>query len=304
MRIILNILLAITLLLTACNPVEKKKDKPIKIVCTTNILGDLVEVLAADQSTVVSLMGAGVDPHLYKATQGDLMELNSADVIIYNGLHLEGKMTEIFEKLSNRKNIIAATAGVDQSKLINNSDFKGAYDPHLWFDVKLWIEVIDYIAYQLSTIDGLNQELINQNKEAYIKQLQLLNEEVKSKISSIDKSQRVLITAHDAFAYFGRAYDIEVRGLQGISTLSEYGLKDVSELVDFIVERKIKAVFVESSVSDRSLKAVVQGCRSKGHDVVIGGTLYSDALGAKDSNGGTYIEMVRHNVNTIVENLR
>lgn len=304
MRIILNILLAITLLLTACNPVEKKKDKPIKIVCTTNILGDLVEVLAADQSTVVSLMGAGVDPHLYKATQGDLMELNSANVIIYNGLHLEGKMTEIFEKLSNRKNIIAATAGVDQSKLINNSDFKGAYDPHLWFNVKLWIEVIDYIAYQLSTIDGLNQELINQNKEAYIKQLQLLNEEVKSKISSIDKSQRVLITAHDAFAYFGRAYDIEVRGLQGISTLSEYGLKDLSELVDFIVERKVKAVFVESSVSDRSLKAVVQGCRSKGHDVVIGGTLYSDALGAKDSNGGTYIEMVKHNVNTIVENLR
>lgn len=304
MRIILNILLAITLLLTACNPVEKKKDKPIKIVCTTNILGDLVEVLAADQSTVVSLMGAGVDPHLYKATQGDLMELNSADVIIYNGLHLEGKMTEIFEKLSNRKNIIVATAGVDQSKLINNSDFKGAYDPHLWFDVELWIEVIDYIAYQLSTIDGLNQELINQNKEAYIKQLQLLNEEVKSKISSIDKSQRVLITAHDAFAYFGRAYEIEVRGLQGISTLSEYGLKDVSELVDFIVERKIKAVFVESSVSDRSLKAVVQGCRSKGHDVVIGGTLYSDALGEKGSNAGTYIEMVRHNVNTIVENLR
>lgn len=304
MKHLVIILFASFLLLGGCNSSEQSKSVKTKVVCTTNILGDLANVIVGDQAEVIALMGAGVDPHLYKATQGDLMELNSADVIIYNGLHLEGKMTEIFEKLSNRKNIIAATAGVNQSKLINNSDFKGAYDPHLWFDVELWIEVIDHIAKQLSTIEELDKEKINQNKEACISQLISLNKQVKSKISAIDKSQRVLITAHDAFAYFGRAYEIEVRGLQGISTLSEYGLKDVSELVDFIVERKIKAVFVESSVSDRSLKAVVQGCRSKGHDVVIGGTLYSDALGEKGSNAETYIEMVKHNVNTIVENLR
>jgi manganese/zinc/iron transport system substrate-binding protein len=288
----------------ACGQKDKKANDEFTIVCTTNILGDLVEELVGDQVAVISLMGAGVDPHLYKATQGDLVQLNRADVIVYNGLHLEGKMTEIFEKLSKRKRILSAAEGIQESHLINNSDFKGAYDPHLWFDIEMWSLAAEHLSKELMAIENIDNQKLIQKKQAYLNELKALNQWVKTSISSIPQNQRVLITAHDAFAYFGRAYGIEVRGLQGISTVSEYGLRDVSNLVKFITNRKIKAVFVESSVSARSIEAVVKGCEARGHDVRIGGTLYSDAMGEKGSDAGTYIGMVKHNVNTIVENLK
>lgn len=290
--------------LLSCGPKEKQPNDKLTIVCTTNILGDLVEQLVGEQAEVVSLMGAGVDPHLYKATQGDLVQLNRADVIVYNGLHLEGKMTDIFEKLAKRKQILVAAGGIPESKLINNSDFQGAFDPHLWFDIEMWSMVAEHLSKELMAIEKIDAQQLKQKMTSYLNELEALHQWVETSISTIPQNQRVLITAHDAFAYFGRAYGIEVRGLQGISTVSEYGLRDVSDLVKFITKRKIKAVFVESSVSARSIEAVVKGCESRGHNVRIGGTLYSDAMGEKGSEAGTYVGMVKHNVTTIVENLK
>ena len=277
--------------------------KKYKIVCTTGMLGDAVENLVGSKAEVITLMGSGVDPHLYKATQGDLKHLLSADVIVYNGLHLEGKMGDVFSKMTKRKKMIVASNALQESWLINNTDFQGAQDPHIWFDVSLWIKAIDFIGKELMAANDTLAPTIVSNWTNYEQQLQELDTYVKKEIESIDSAKRVLITAHDAFGYFGRAYHIEVKGLQGISTVSEYGLKDVSNLVDFISKRGIKAVFVESSVSDRSLKAVIEGCQSKGHSVEIGGTLFSDAMGAKGTEEGTYVGMVKHNVKTMVNGL-
>jgi manganese/zinc/iron transport system substrate-binding protein len=302
----LIIILFASLLLFSCQEGKQQteSDSEIKIVCTTGMLGDLVQNLIGTQAEVISLMGPGVDPHLYKASQGDLKKLSEADIIIYNGLHLEGKMGEIFKKLSNRKTILVAADAIDQDLLINSSDFQGAYDPHIWFDLQLWKKVATHLAQELSEEKAFKADSIQYRLEQYAFKLDSLDEWVKEQILQIDSSKRVLITAHDAFGYFGKAYQIEVKGLQGISTVSEYGLKDVSNLVNFISERGIRSVFVESSVSDRALKAVVEGCKSKGHAVQIGGTLYSDAMGEAGSTEGNYLGMVQHNVNTVVEGLK
>lgn len=299
-------------LLTACwllfscqeGKQQAERDEEIKIVCTTGMLGDLVQNLISNQAEVSSLMGPGVDPHLYKASQGDLKKLSEADIIIYNGLHLEGKMGEIFKKLSNRKTILVAAEAIDQDLLINSTEFQGAYDPHIWFDLQLWKKVATHLAQELSKENAFKADSIQHRLKNYAFKLDSLDGWVKEQVLQIDSSKRVLITAHDAFGYFGKAYQIEVKGLQGISTVSEYGLRDVSDLVNFISERKIRSVFVESSVSDRSLKAVIEGCRAKGHEVEIGGTLFSDAMGERGTEEGTYIGMVKYNVNTIVEGLQ
>tara|TARA_B110000503_G_C7083793_1_gene386337 strand:- start:585 stop:1337 length:753 start_codon:yes stop_codon:yes gene_type:complete len=250
-------------------------------------------------------MGPGVDPHLYKATQGDLKSLTNADVIVYNGLHLEGKMGEIFEKLEKQKHIIVATEGLTKTDYINNTEFQGAQDPHIWFDVALWSKAVQHIGNELIqlSIDSIADQFAK-NTEAYRTQLSNLSNQVENELGSLDSNKRILITAHDAFSYFGRAYNFEVKGLQGISTTSEYGLKDVSDLVNYIVDNEIKAVFVESSVSEKSLQAVVEGCLQKNHQVQIGGQLYSDAMGEAGTPEGTYVGMVKHNVKTIVEGLK
>ena len=300
------IILLFALLLFSCGQSQKqeKQDQEIEVVCTTGMLGDLTQHLLGDEAKVSSLMGPGVDPHLYKASQGDLKKLSEADIIIYNGLHLEGKMGEIFKKLSNRKTILVAADAIDQELLINSTDFQGAYDPHIWFDLQLWKKVATHLAQELSQEEAFRADSIQQRLEQYAFKLDSLDEWVQEQLFQIDSSKRVLITAHDAFGYFGKAYQIEVKGLQGISTVSEYGLKDVSDLVNFISERRIRSVFVESSVSDRSLKAVVEGCKAKGHEVQIGGTLYSDAMGEAGTPEGNYLGMVKYNVNTIVEGLK
>lgn len=304
MKIKLFPLLLGLLFLLACQEKPKQANERLLIVCTTGMLGDAVKNIVGKQADVVTLMGPGVDPHLYKATQGDLKKLSDADVIVYNGLHLEGKMGDIFEKLKNRKTILVASGGVSKKELINSTDFQGAYDPHLWFDVELWSKVVSYLGKKLREESLLNLDSLSTNTNHYLKELNKLDKWVIQELTQIDSSKRVLITAHDAFGYFGKAYQIEVKGLQGISTMSEYGLRDVSQLVNFISERAIPAVFVESSVSDRSLKAVVEGCKAKGHEIKIGGTLYSDAMGEKGTVEGTYVGMVKYNVNTIVEALK
>jgi len=288
---------------TACNSAMEDQSK-IKIVCTTGMITDAVRNLVDSNVSVIGLMGAGVDPHLYKASQGDIQALSNADIIIYNGLHLEGKMGEIFEKLKSRKQIIVAADAIPEEELINNADFQGAYDPHLWFDIQLWSNVVQHLATELGKIDGIDKNSLNIKASELDKSLSEFDNWVKNELSIIDSSQRVLITAHDAFGYFGRAYHVQVRGLQGISTQAEFGLKDISNLVDFIVNNQIKAVFIESSVSERSIKAVIEGCKQKGHEVKIGGSLFSDAMGMEGTKEASYIGMVKHNVNTIVNGLK
>jgi manganese/zinc/iron transport system substrate-binding protein len=289
--------------LFACNRVQEDRGDQLLIVSTTGMINDAVIHIAGDRAKTIALMGPGVDPHLYKATQGDLNKLTNADIIFYNGLHLEGKMAEVLQKLSRTKPVYAVAETLHSSLLIQSQDFGGTYDPHIWFDVKRWSEAVGYIAQVLAEKDPEYAAVYQQNAKTYLDQLQTLDEEVRNLIQSIPQEKRVLITAHDAFSYFGEAYDIEVRGLQGISTVAEYGLRDITNLVDFIVERKIKAVFVETSVSEKAIKAVVEGCKKKGHPIKIGGYLYSDALGEAGTEEGTYIGIVKANVKTIVESL-
>jgi manganese/zinc/iron transport system substrate-binding protein len=281
-----------------------RADGRLRVVATTGMIGDAVKNIAGDLVDVQTLMGPGVDPHLYKATQGDLTALSGADVVLYNGLHLEGKMVDALEKLAERKTVVAVGDGVDQSRLRRPAEFKGNYDPHIWFDVKLWTGAVRRAAETLEKADPKHAAQYRANAERYLARLDSLDGWVRGQIATIPKDRRVLVTAHDAFGYFGRAYDIEVKGLQGISTVSEYGLADLTRLIDIIVERKVKAVFVESSVPKRSIEAVVEGVKGRGHDVVIGGQLFSDAMGAAGTSEGTYIGMVSANVNKIVKALR
>ncbi|GAA4429360.1 manganese ABC transporter substrate-binding protein/adhesin MntA [Pontibacter saemangeumensis] len=304
----LLLLLLISLFSIACTQTDSKAPLPagerMKVVTTTSILGDAVQHIVGDVADVVSIMGSGVDPHLYKATQGDLQKLTDADVVVYNGLHLEGKMGEVMKKLGRQKTIVTATAGIPEASLRQSPQFQGSHDPHVWFDVELWQQVAQHLSQELQRKDPANAALYQQNTQTYLQELEELDKWVTQQIQSIPEQQRILITAHDAFGYFGDAYGIQVRGLQGISTVSEFGLQDISSLVNFIVDNKVKAVFVESSVSPKAIEAVVVGSEQKGHQLKIGGTLYSDALGEAGTPEGTFTGMVRHNVNTVVSSLK
>jgi manganese/zinc/iron transport system substrate-binding protein len=248
-------------------------------------------------------MGPGVDPHLYKATQGDLGSLQSADIIFYNGLHLEGKMSEVFEKLEKVKTVVAVSQSVPTDSLLQDPNYDGVPDPHIWFDVALWSQTIEVVVNTLIKVDAESESYYHSNAAAYRRRLADLDSFVQEQIMRIPPDKRILITAHDAFNYFGKAYGLEVRGLQGISTLSEFGLRDRVDLVNFIAEQRIKSVFVETSVSQKNIDSIVEGVRQKGHEVRIGGNLYSDAMGAAGTPEGTYEGMVRANVKTIVEGL-
>ncbi|ADR20693.1 manganese transporter [Marivirga tractuosa] len=286
----------------SCAPLDKNEGQTY-IVCTTGMIKDAVENIVGDKAKIVALMGPGVDPHLYKATQGDLKKLQQADIIVYNGLFLEGKMGDVLQKLDRKKTVIAMAELLPKKAFINNTEFQGAFDPHIWFDVDLWKDAVQLLNHELVKTDSANKTFYTKNTDQYSLQLDSLDKAVKSQINVIPKSKRVLVTAHDAFAYFGRAYGVDVRGLQGISTLSEFGLRDVSNLVDYIVENEIPAIYTETSVSEKAIKAVLEGSKSKGHDVVIGGSLYSDAMGEYGTFEGTYIGMVHSNVEKIVSGL-
>ena len=267
------------------------------------MVADMVSNIVGEHITVKSLMGPGVDPHLYKATQGDLTALKNADAIIYNGLHLEGKMTSIFENLSAIKQTIPVASMVDSSSIIIYDEEGAIADPHIWFDVSLWSSILPKLAQKLCELYPEHCQDFTSNADQYKMELDSLHLFVKSEIARIPEEKRILITAHDAFEYFGRAYNIQVRGLQGISTLSEFGLKDRVDLVNYIVENNIPAVYVESSVPKKNIEAIVEGCLKKGHQVQIGGSLYSDAMGDPASTEGTYIGMVKSNVKNIVAGL-
>ncbi len=290
-------------LLLSCSPQKKKSDR-MQIVTTTGIIADAVQNIVGDIADVQALMQPGVDPHLYKATIRDIKLLTNADIIFYGGLHLEGKMQEVLQKAARVHTIVAVSDGIPRDSLLNRTEAGTNYDPHIWFDVRLWQYCVKEINKALQKRDPAHAQLYETNTQKYLSQLNELDQFVENSIASIPKTQRVLITAHDAFSYFGRAYRIQVRGLQGISTLSEFGLRDVTSLVEFISARRIKAVFIETSVSRKAIDAVIEGCQARGHPVSIGGSLYSDALGAKGSSADTYIKMVKTNVQTIVNALK
>jgi len=291
-------------LLASCETTSDNTSSKPNIITTIGMIADATENIVGDSASVQALMGPGVDPHLYKATQGDLQLLTEADIIIYNGLHLEGKMGEVLEKLAHSKPVIAAAETIPMNQRKQSMAYTDAYDPHVWFDVSLWEIATQNINKQLQKLHPENAAYYQKNTEQYLIKLDSLHMSVKNEISTIPEAQRTLITAHDAFEYFGTAYGMQVRGLQGISTVSEFGLKDITELADYIVAKQIKAVFIETSVSQKAIKAVVEGCSKRGFEVVIGGSLYSDAMGAAGTPEGTYIGMVSANVQTIVNALK
>jgi len=274
-----------------------------RITTTTGMIADAARNVGGDLVEVRELMGPGVDPHLYKATQGDLRRLRESDLILYNGLHLEGRMGETLEQMARRTRVVQVTDTIPEARLRRPLDMEGQYDPHVWFDVSLWRLVVERIRDALIEMDPAHREVYARNATAYLDDLDELHAYCLRRIAEIPEGRRVLITAHDAFGYFGRAYGIEILGVQGVSTAAEYGLQDITRLVDLIVSRRVKAVFVESSVPPRSIHALIEGARAKGHEVRLGGELYSDALGPAGAPEGTYAGMVRHNVDTIVEAL-
>ena len=299
------IIVVIVVTFFGCKKVVKNPDGKLNVVTTTTMITDLVKHIGGDKIQVQGLMGSGVDPHLYKASEGDVSKLFNADVVFYNGLHLEGKLEEVFEKMHHQQiKTIAIGEVLDKSTLLSSANFASSFDPHIWFDINNWKQCVDYVTEQLIVIDPENKTIYETNKAAYIAALTELQTEVKTVISGLPKEKRTLVTAHDAFNYFGKAYDFEVVGLQGLSTATEAGVQDVQKIAKYIIAHKVKAIFVESSVPKRTIEALQAAVKSKGHEVVIGGTLYSDALGNIGTEEGTYTGMFRYNVHTIVDALK
>ena len=278
-------------------------DDRLKVVATIGMISDVAAQIGGERVVVQGLMGPGVDPHLYKARAGDVRRLDGAELILYNGLHLEAAMGEVLEEMGRRKRTVAVTDWIPRESLSAPPEFKGNYDPHVWFDVRLWISASRRIAAALAEADTAHAAEYAARAREFIGELESLDVWVRQRVATIPRERRMLITAHDAFNYFGRAYDIEVMGLQGISTAAEAGTGDVQRLVEVIVRRRIPAVFVESSIPQRTIEAVRAAVRARGFEVVIGGSLYSDALGSTGTPAASYIGMVRSNVETIVRAL-
>lgn len=275
---------------------------PIRAVATTGMVADLVRNVGGDHVRTQQLFGADVDPHLYKATDADTAKLAGAEIIFYSGLHLEGKMTEIFESLGRKLPCFGVADLLDRQLV--HKDEEGALDPHVWFDVTLWSRTAGVVRDALALYDPSHASDYQANCARYQKELDDLHAFAQKRLLEVPEKQRVLITSHDAFRYFGRAYKTEVKGIQGISTESEASVAHITQLVNFIVERKVKAVFVETSVNPRNMRALIEGCAAKGHKVVEGGELFSDAMGEEGTPDGTYVGMIRHNVDTIVRALK
>ncbi|WP_299213992.1 zinc ABC transporter substrate-binding protein [uncultured Aquimarina sp.] len=299
------LILIVSTFLFSCKQEPKDPNKKLNVVTTTTMITDLVENIGGDLITVQGLMGSGVDPHLYKASEGDVTKLVNADVIFYNGLHLEGKLVEVFEKMGSQ-NIKTVAVGevLDKSILIGSDYFASNYDPHIWFSVKNWKQVAAFTIEKLKELDPKNAIAFETNGKAYLEKLDILEAKLKGIIETLPKEKRILVTAHDAFSYFGKEYEFNVVGLQGLSTATEAGVQDVQKLATFIIENEVKAIFVETSVPKRTIEALQAAVKSKDHEVIIGGTLYSDALGNPGTIEGTYIGMFEYNVNTIVNALK
>jgi manganese/zinc/iron transport system substrate-binding protein len=278
--------------------------EPLRVVATTGMIGDIVREVAGERADVTALMGQGVDPHLYRATRSDIARMVGADLVFYNGLLLEGKMTDALVKVARAgKPVFAVTELIDESYLMAPPAFEGAFDPHVWMDPTAWTKAVEIVRDRLVENDPEGAEAYRAAAAPYLERLVALDAYARDVLATVPPERRSLVTAHDAFNYFGRRYGFEVLGIQGISTESEAGLKRIEELVGILVERKIPAVFVETTIPEQSVKALVAGAAARGHAVVVGGSLYSDAMGRPGTYEGTYVGMIDHNVTVIAKAL-
>lgn len=297
----------VALSLSACSltrrPSGPISERTIDAVATTGMVGDLVLNVAGARATVDSLMGPGVDPHLFKASERTLRTMEQADIVFYNGLRLEGRLDFVLQEMGKRQPVWFVSQEIPEDRLLASAAYENQHDPHIWFDVSLWTMAAQSTITGLQQLDPASADLYATNGAAFVAELAALESWVFAQIEQVPAEQRVLITAHDAFGYFGVRYGFEVRGIQGANTAAEAGAGDLQDLADFIAERRIPAIFVESSVPQRTVEALREAVRSRGFDVRIGGQLFSDAMGSKGTPEGTYLGMVRHNVNTIVNAL-
>jgi manganese/zinc/iron transport system substrate-binding protein len=277
--------------------------RQLNIVATTAMVGDAVKAVAGERATVEVLLGQGVDPHLYKPTRADIAKMAKADMIFANGLNLEAQFRDTFEQLGRTKPVVLAGERLSKDQLLAAQAYQDKPDPHVWMDPDLWKGVVGAVRDALSDRDPAGKQAYDQGHDRYIGELARLSHYAKQALATIPKDKRILLTAHDAFNYFSRAYTIEVIGIQGVSTESEAGLKKIEEVVELVVTRKLPSIFVESSVSDRNVRAVVEGAARRGHTLVIGAELFSDAMGAPGTYEGTYLGMIDHNVTTITRAL-
>ncbi len=302
------LLLALILVLsvfTGCSGKSDTNDEGFRVITTTTMLADMARVIGGESVQVEGLMGPGIDPHLYKASAGDVTKMQRANMVVFNGLHLEGKMGEIFESLQGGSQVVVEIAkGINGSDLIMIDDSSSLHDPHIWFNVLLWKDAAKVLLDGFIELDPENEVLYNKNYQAYILELDDLNKYVLDRANELEESKRVLVTAHDAFSYFGQAYGFEVMGLQGISTASEAGTGDVRDLATYIATNEIKAIFVESSVPRKNIEALQEAVAAQGFNVEIGGELFSDSLGSPGTSADTYIGTVKANVDTIVDALK
>jgi manganese/zinc/iron transport system substrate-binding protein len=289
---------ALAALLAVASPATAQQ-KPLRVVATVSMLADTTRAVGGDRVQVVSLLGEGVDPHTYRPTRADIARLTGADLIIANGLHLEAQLDETLKSLARSKPVLFAAERIPVERLLADDEYKDRKDPHVWMDPKLWTLVVEAIRDKLIERDPAGRAIFEAGAKNYIAELAKLDAYTGKILETVPKGARVLVTAHDAFGYFGRAYGFEVEGIQGLSTESEAGLRRIEALVNLLVAKKIRAVFVESSVPERNVRALVEGARARGHQVVVGGELYSDALGAPGTYEGTLIGMLDHNVTTI-----
>jgi manganese/zinc/iron transport system substrate-binding protein len=303
LSIVLLLIFALIPLTGCADPTPTNSDTSFSIVTTTGMVNDLARRIAGDRAIVHGLMGAGIDPHLYQPTRSDIRSLILADMVFYSGLHLEGKMVDAFERIAQITTVVAVTDSLDRAMLFSPPAFDGHYDPHVWMDPIAWKQSAIVIHDALVEHDPAGQETYDTNLADLVIELDALHTYADRVLGSIPKDQRVLVTAHDAFSYFGRRYDFEVVGIQGISTQSEAGVRDIERIVDLLVTRNIPAVFVETTVSERNIRALIAGAQNRGHTVSIGGSLFSDAMGKEGTYEGTYIGMIDHNITLIARAL-
>lgn len=297
--------ISLIVVLAACGSDEKDASSPlnggkINVVTTISQIGEPLAAIGGDRVNVESLMGPSVDPHLYHATQSDIKKIDRADIIFYNGLNLEANLVEIFKKISQSKPVLAVGDTVPADLLLK--DEGGAVDPHIWFDLDLWEKALEAAVEELKNYSPEDADYFEENKQKYFAEIAKVKQETK-KLADIPKDKRILVTAHDAFGYFGRMHDIKVVGLQGLSTDAEIGVSDINETINIIKEHRVPAIFIESSINDSSIKAVIEGAKNEGIDVKLGGELFSDAMGEPGTEEGTYLGMYRHNVDTIYKAL-
>ena len=276
---------------------------PINVTATTGMIGDAARRIGGKNARVKSLMGPGVDPHAYRQTRTDILALSRADLVLWHGLYLEAQMEGFFRGFAEDRFVLAAAEAVPTDLLIAHDDYSGKFDPHIWMDPERWVYAVRAIRDAMINIEPEFSTALRTNTDRYLAEIAQVSSYAKHVLATVPAEQRLLVTAHDAFNYFGLAYGFEVVGIQGISTESEAGLNRISALVDLLVQRKVRAVFVESSVSERNIRALIEGAAAQGHDVTIGGELYSDAMGAPGTYEGTYLGMIDHNATTIARAL-